>query len=267
MKYIIHYLNFLQRFGVSIVNLGLFNSFKIVFLKFFPDKKISKISSKKFGHIHWRSYYDYGVISHFFFPQVGFVTKNDPPKVIFDVGANIGIESLRFIKLFPNSKLIAIEPELSNFKLLEKNLKNYKNCIIVNKAVWNKKSNLSIINHSEKNSQTFFVQEKNLPEKQKVESLSLKNLIDDFKISTIDILKIDAEGSEEMIFDETCDEWISLVKVIIVECPDNDAKYSTMKIFNAFERNKIKFKTFVNGENLIFISENCEWTPKKITYY
>ena len=106
-----------------------------------------------------------------------------------------------------------------------------------------------------------------MSEKQKVESLSLKNLIDNFKISTIDILKIDAEGSEEMIFDETCDEWISLVKVIIVECPDNDAEYSTMKIFNAFERNKIKFKTFVNGENLIFIRENCEWTPKKITYY
>ena len=83
----------------------------------------------------------------------------------------------------------------------------------------------------------------------------------------IDILKIDAEGSEEMIFDESCDEWISLVKVIIVECPDNDADYSTMKIFNAFERNKIRFKTFINGENLIFIREKCEWQVKNITYY
>jgi len=267
MKYIIRYLNFLQRFGVSIVNLGLLNSFKIVFLKFFPSKNISKISSKKFGHIHWRSYCDYGVISHFFSPQVGFDTKNDPPKIIFDVGANIGIESIRFIKLFPNSKLIAIEPELSNFGLLEKNLKDYKNCITVNKAVWNKKGNLTITNRSEKNSQTFIVQEKNLLKNKKVESLSLKNLIDDLKISMIDILKIDAEGSEEMIFDESCDEWISLVKVIIVECPDNDADYSTMKIFNAFERNKIRFKTFINGENLIFIREKCEWQVKNITYY
>ena len=267
MKYIIRYLNFLKRFGVSIVNLGFFNSFKITILKLFPSDKISKISTKKFGNIYWRSYCDYGVISHFFSPQVGLDTKNDPPKLIIDIGANIGIESRRFIKLFPNSKLIAIEPEISNYRLLEKNLKDYENCITVNKAIWNKKSILSITNDYEKNSQTFHVQEKDLVNKQKVDSISLKNLIDNYKISTIDILKIDAEGSEKMIFDETCDEWISSVKAIIVECPDNDADYSTMKIFNAFERNKIKFKTFINGENLIFIREKCEWEVKNITFY
>jgi len=267
MKYIIHYLNFLQRFGASIVNLGLFNSFKIIFLNFFPSKNISKISSKKFGNIYWRSYCDYGVISHFFSPQIGFNTNNNPPKVIVDIGANIGIESLRFIKLFPNSKLIAVEPELSNFRLLEKNLKDYKNSITINKAIWNKKTILSIKNLTEKNSQTFNVHEKNLPNEQKVESLSLKNLIEDCNIELIDILKIDAEGSEDKIFDETSDEWISLVKVIIVECPDNDVDYSTMKIFNAFERNKIKFKTIISGENLIFIKENCDWESKKVTYY
>jgi tRNA G46 methylase TrmB len=41
------------------------------------------------------------------------------PKTIVDAGANIGLASLYFASKFPNSNIVAIEPEESNFELLK----------------------------------------------------------------------------------------------------------------------------------------------------
>ena len=41
----------------------------------------------------------------------------DEPKYIIDAGANIGMASIFFAKKYRNAKIIAIEPEVENFKL------------------------------------------------------------------------------------------------------------------------------------------------------
>jgi hypothetical protein len=56
-----------------------------------------------------------------------FITKdyNIPlkikPKLIVDAGANVGYSSLWFSRKYPKSKIIAIEPEDSNYEVLIKN--------------------------------------------------------------------------------------------------------------------------------------------------
>jgi hypothetical protein len=40
-----------------------------------------------------------------------------PPSVILDAGANIGLASIYFANRYPNAKIIAVEPEKSNFEL------------------------------------------------------------------------------------------------------------------------------------------------------
>ena len=70
-----------------------------------------------------------------------------------------------------------------------------------------------------------------------------------------------------MIFDETCDNWISLVKTIIIECPDNDSTFTVMKIMDAFRRNKINFKTYIHGENIVFIRKDCDYILKSCLFY
>jgi hypothetical protein len=47
------------------------------------------------------------------------------PKTIVDAGANIGTSSIFFAKKYPNARVIAIEPEESNFDFT-KNMSNYK---------------------------------------------------------------------------------------------------------------------------------------------
>jgi len=50
--------------------------------------------------------------------QYGFSYKGQP-QVIVDAGANIGLVSILFANKYPNAKIIAIEPENSNFEMLK----------------------------------------------------------------------------------------------------------------------------------------------------
>ncbi|RYG31009.1 MAG: FkbM family methyltransferase, partial [Chitinophagaceae bacterium] len=47
------------------------------------------------------------------------------PRTIVDAGANIGLFSVLMKSRFPESTIIAIEPDQLNFELLEKNISSY----------------------------------------------------------------------------------------------------------------------------------------------
>ena len=46
--------------------------------------------------------------------------------VIIDAGANIGFASVFYKNKFPNSRIVALEPEKENFNWLKKNTLKYK---------------------------------------------------------------------------------------------------------------------------------------------
>lgn len=71
---------------------------------------------------------------------------NKDPKVIIDCGANIGLSVVYFKNRFPNSKIVAIEPEISNFEMLKTNTSGYNDVHCINRGVWNKSANLRIEN-------------------------------------------------------------------------------------------------------------------------
>lgn len=57
------------------------------------------------------------------------------PKMIVDVGANIGITSIFFATRYPEAKVIAIEAEKSNFDILERNARAYPSIVPVHAAL------------------------------------------------------------------------------------------------------------------------------------
>ena len=263
---ILKILKVLYRYNVACKNLGIINTLKILKARFNKKEYLVKLETKLFGNIYWRSVVDYGVISHFFSPQVTFNKINSNKKIIIDLGANIGIETLRFNYLFPSSKIISVEPDTENFKILEKNTYDFKNIIVLNNGIWNEDSFLKIKYKSIDNSQKIsFV--KASSSDQSVKSITISNIIKQYSLSKIDIMKIDLEGTEEIIFDRTCDDWLAFVEIFIIECPDNDIPFVTQKIFEAFRRNNLNFKTSISGENLIFIKEGCEALPNQIELY
>lgn len=52
------------------------------------------------------------------------------PKLIFDIGANIGIVSALFAHLYPEAKICAFEPVKENLDLLRQNAAHYPNIVV-----------------------------------------------------------------------------------------------------------------------------------------
>jgi len=57
----------------------------------------------------------------FFYKEYDFDTAKSP-NIIIDAGANIGLAAIYFANRYPNAKIIALEPEQSNFRILKENV-------------------------------------------------------------------------------------------------------------------------------------------------
>jgi FkbM family methyltransferase len=146
------------------------------------------------------------------------------PKVLIDAGANIGLASIYFANKYPDVKIIAIEPEESNFRLLQENSAPYNNITPVKAALWNKNGKINLVDPG-LGHWGFMTDDKNnqhKPHKQlgvecyQVQSITVDRIMDDYEIDQIDILKIDIEGAEKEVFSDTS-AWIWRTKALIVE--------------------------------------------------
>jgi hypothetical protein len=75
--------------------------------------------------------------------DLGFLNLH--PSTIIDGGANVGYTSIFFSITYPQAKIFAIEPEGSNFAMLLKNVKYYRNIIPINAALWPIEDELEIL--------------------------------------------------------------------------------------------------------------------------
>lgn len=176
------------------------------------------------------------------------------PRTIVDAGANVGYASLWFHKKYPDAQIIAIEPEQSNFELLEKNTKEIPNITPLKKGLWSSVTTLEIINES--GSKYGFITIEAPNSKDGIETTTVTNLLDIFEskgIHEIDIFKIDIEGAEKELFSKNLDTWINRVKIIIIELHEESHPGCTDIFMHAI--NKFGFELLtVKGENLVYIN-------------
>jgi len=144
------------------------------------------------------------------------------PAHIIDAGANVGLASVFFARKHPHARIIAIEPESSNFDLLRKNVAPYPNIVPLRAALWNKDTDLELVDpgighwgfraQSEGGTTAGRVVEK-------VPGVTINGLMASHGLDYIDILKIDIEGGEKELFAHP-PEWIDKVGVIMIELHD-----------------------------------------------
>ena len=174
------------------------------------------------------------------------------PKLIIDCGANIGLSSIFYYLKFPGARIIAVEPELSNFQLLTKNTRSIPNIVNINAGIWNKSASLGIVN-SLKSKWEIQVKELSDTLKNSIQAISIPELMTKYNLTEIDILKVDIEGSEKELFDENYESWLPLTKVLIIELHDNLRKGAARSFFKAIS--KYNFRMTKKRENLIFYIE------------
>jgi FkbM family methyltransferase len=139
-----------------------------------------------------------------------FETNTKTP-VIFDCGANVGTSCAFFKHIYPQSRIIAFEPNAKITNYLLKNIKNnsLENIEVVEKAVWTTNNEIELGLEDADGSSIYL--EKN---KTKVESIRLKDYLD--KEAVVDMLKMDIEGAEIEVLKD-CRQSLNNVKNIFVE--------------------------------------------------
>lgn len=124
------------------------------------------------------------------------------PKVIFDIGANIGITTLYLAKRFPHARIYAFEPAASNFALLQKNTATLQNIVCLNLALGTSDGEMELYSSDDPTNEggySLYSQGADTARTVRVQMKSPKSFMAENGITRIDMIKIDTEGSEHGI--------------------------------------------------------------------
>lgn len=217
----------------------IFFTYLRISLKLFTIHRISKITKENFLGMT-ASFYDYGTF-HFLFREIFicndyyFESKKKNP-LILDCGANIGMATLFFKWLYPNSIIHSFEPDPQTFKLLEKNIEqnSLKKVHLHNIAISNKRGKAN-----------FYVDKKNpgwltmslIKERLPKDKIVVKTspLSDYIKAQQIDLVKLDVEGAE-----------VKIIKELIKTKQINSIKEMFVEYHYGIKNKKIDFSYFLN---------------------
>jgi FkbM family methyltransferase len=122
------------------------------------------------------------------------------PKVIFDLGSNVGGALLYFSLKYPEAKIFGFEPDPVNFERLQKNIISLPNVKIFNMAVAGENGVRNFFVYPDKGISSSLTQRIEGQQPVSVITKNLDSLIIDLKLEKIDLLKIDVEGAEYEIF-------------------------------------------------------------------
>ena len=141
------------------------------------------------------------------------ISKKKTPLII-DCGANIGLSSLLFAKDFPLAKIISLEPEKNNYKMMQKNCMELDNIEMLNKAISSINGFVSIDN--KKTDNNAFRTNRNKNNQGDIESISINKILSNNKAFVPFLVKIDIEGFEDDLFSKNT-SWVKKFPLLIIE--------------------------------------------------
>ncbi|HEX4948119.1 MAG TPA: FkbM family methyltransferase [Blastocatellia bacterium] len=142
-----------------------------------------------------------------------------PPQFIVDAGANIGLSSIYLANRYPQTRIVALEIEASNFALLQKNTAPYPQITPVLKGLWSHHTSLQIAN-PEDSHWAFTAAEATNGTSSNITAVSVSDVMQEFGMAAIDLLKIDIEGGEVEVFGTGTESWIERVGTMAIELHD-----------------------------------------------
>ena len=142
-----------------------------------------------------------------------FSTQADSELLILDCGANIGMATLYFKKEYPNSQVIAFEPDPKNFAILKNNVtdNNLTKVTLVEKAIWVDSNGVNFENNNNLGSK---INNADANKHSITPSVSLNDIIE--SNDKIDFLKLDIEAAEADVI-ESCKNNLHKIDKMFIE--------------------------------------------------
>jgi len=137
---------------------------------------------------------------------------------IIDAGANTGLSALFFLQDASVSKIICIEPDPSNIQILKKNLAGEiaaQKIFIAEVALGDKDGIMYLESAVRKYNSKVVITAAGTNATQ-IKVRSMDDLLNEYSIRNVDLLKMDIEGSEVAVFSGGLN-WLKVVQEIIVE--------------------------------------------------
>lgn len=187
---------------------------------------------------------------------------SSPPEVIVDAGAYTGLSTAFFAARYPGAVIIAIEPDDENFELLVRNTSRYKNIHYVHGALWAESGSVCLMDPGEgawslrllESAHSTIAARSNLPASStSVRAVTITDIMREYDLKKIDLLKIDVEGSEREIF-ASADSWMDSVHAICVELHDRFNAGCSRAFFKAVEDFPIECW---HGEDVLVMRKSC----------
>jgi len=178
--------------------------------------------------------------------------REDP--YIIDCGANIGLSIIYMKKLYPNSEIVAFEPDEANFSYLEKNVKSFGffNVTIFREAIWTENTHLSFQSEGSLASRIGEGKGKTITVKAK----RLQDLLN----RQVDFLKIDIEGAEFKVLMDIRNKLHFINHIFIEYHGTFDQNFELNEILQTLTANGFKFyiKQALDTYPVPFIRKNAE---------
>lgn len=184
---------------------------KLLFVAFyFPLKRLLRIQReddfivilRKFGTTfpaHLTDGSDFGVLTEVFADEQYAIVIPGVPKVIVDLGSNVGFSALYFALKYPGVKVYACEPDPHTFAKLQKNIAAFPSIQAYAMAVGDADEVADFFIHPSSMSSSLIARTVG-QKKISVISRTLDTFLREIGVSEIDLLKFDVEGAEFRIF-------------------------------------------------------------------
>jgi len=167
---------------------------------------------------------------------------------IVDGGANVGYTSLFFTRAYPEARIIAVEPDASNFALLVRNTRPYPQITALHGALWPHAGSLHISNPQAEH-WAFQVQEAATAEPGAIRAFTVIDLLALTANTHLDLLKLDIEGTEKELFTSGAASWLPHVDLIAIELHDFLRAGCAAAFYRALA--PYEFSQFTLGENTV----------------
>lgn len=139
---------------------------------------------------------------------------------IIDCGANVGYSTAYMLSRFPNARVVAVEPDSSNFACLKQNLSSYGDRVtLVHSGVWSHPCGLVMSEDRFRDGMEWSrqVREARPGEAPAMTAVDIATILRDAGSDRISILKIDVEGAEREIFSHGFEQWLPRVDNLVIE--------------------------------------------------
>jgi FkbM family methyltransferase len=126
-----------------------------------------------------------------------------PPEVIVDLGSHVGASAIYFSLAFPSATIYAVEPNPDSLAKLRHNTAPFENVKVINRAIAGTNGWSALYVSSTCHESCSLMKRDKGWRSVEVPTLTLDTLRKGLKLSKIDLLKIDVEGAELEVLEQS----------------------------------------------------------------